>query len=503
MMADMPKPQLRGGKQKFESMEKVLCYEPDPNKVKIIYDAKILEVQTNLDERGRKQAEYLIHFQGWNSGWDRYVLEDLLLKDIPENRAQQEQLYIEAAELQKKVNKKKKVDRRASEISNKTIRNSLDSDIDSTIEKSVVVDNSEDEEIKFRKFQATDNSDAVSEADTDMQSEPSNSPIKQDNQEEGQIAPKVEVKQCDNLEEVSHEQIPLPLSEGIKRKLELDHDMVNVKKRLVRLPAQPNIVTLLEMFVRNYAITRLSQLEKQLVKSPYGQYKISGERELEMYEVAVNQITMCKEVAEGLRILTDCHLGKMLLYSEELEQFESSSSIRPHMENIERQVVGGDLLEPVVTPGGRTSRTSAGGRTRKPSTAVPDGDTDQSTGGKKRKSTSEVPGSVGSTSSGTATPTMTITTNAQYPQHARSHTILQQEVYSWKLVPESLYFEEPVTSSLVYGGIHLTRLVVKLPDLLSKMRFNIKSSKNIVKYLEFLVEFLTNQQDLFTDSNYL
>jgi len=94
------------GKLRFLAHEKVLAYEPDPNKAKVIYEAKILEVQTNLDEKGRKQNEYLIHFQGWNSSWDRYVLEDLLLKDTEENRVLQQQLLVEAKELHEKLSKK-------------------------------------------------------------------------------------------------------------------------------------------------------------------------------------------------------------------------------------------------------------------------------------------------------------------------------------------------------------------------------------------------------------
>ena len=35
---------LRQSKAKFTSGEKILCFEPDPKKVKILYEAKILEV---------------------------------------------------------------------------------------------------------------------------------------------------------------------------------------------------------------------------------------------------------------------------------------------------------------------------------------------------------------------------------------------------------------------------------------------------------------------------
>ena len=54
----------RGVKIKFSEGERVLCYEPDPSKTKVLYDSKVLEVVCNKDSKGRvKQVEYLIHFQ--------------------------------------------------------------------------------------------------------------------------------------------------------------------------------------------------------------------------------------------------------------------------------------------------------------------------------------------------------------------------------------------------------------------------------------------------------
>ena len=53
----------RGVKVKFTEGERVLCYEPDPTKAKVLYDSKVLEVVYNKDNKGRKQVEYLIHFQ--------------------------------------------------------------------------------------------------------------------------------------------------------------------------------------------------------------------------------------------------------------------------------------------------------------------------------------------------------------------------------------------------------------------------------------------------------
>ena len=59
-------------KSKFEQGERVLCYEPDPDKVKVVYEAKILEINVGKDEKtGIRRFEYLVHFQGWSSSWDR------------------------------------------------------------------------------------------------------------------------------------------------------------------------------------------------------------------------------------------------------------------------------------------------------------------------------------------------------------------------------------------------------------------------------------------------
>ena len=61
----------RTSEGKFEQGEEVLCYEPDPNKVKFIYMAKIIEIRIGKDDQGKKRNEYLVHFHGWNSTKDR------------------------------------------------------------------------------------------------------------------------------------------------------------------------------------------------------------------------------------------------------------------------------------------------------------------------------------------------------------------------------------------------------------------------------------------------
>jgi hypothetical protein len=50
-------------RMKFSDGERVLCYEPDPKKVKVIYDAKVLQATSSTDNKGKRVDEYLVHFQ--------------------------------------------------------------------------------------------------------------------------------------------------------------------------------------------------------------------------------------------------------------------------------------------------------------------------------------------------------------------------------------------------------------------------------------------------------
>ena len=66
---------------KFKEGERVLCFEPDPTKVRVVYDAKILQISQRQDEKRNKSSpEFLVHFQGWNASWDRFVPQSYLLK---------------------------------------------------------------------------------------------------------------------------------------------------------------------------------------------------------------------------------------------------------------------------------------------------------------------------------------------------------------------------------------------------------------------------------------
>lgn len=102
----------RGVRFVYSEGERVLCYEPDPNKAKVLYDSKVLECRVAKDVlSGKKSSEYLVHFYGWNSSWDRCVAEENILRDSPDNRQLQRQLAEEAAHHLKMSNKKLKLNK--------------------------------------------------------------------------------------------------------------------------------------------------------------------------------------------------------------------------------------------------------------------------------------------------------------------------------------------------------------------------------------------------------
>ncbi|XDV14333.1 hypothetical protein PO909_014604 [Leuciscus waleckii] len=98
-----------GMKFKFHKGEKVLCFEPDPSKAKVLYDAKVVDIATVKDDKGKRVPKYLIHFSGWNRSWDRWAAEDHVLRDSDNNRKLQRKLARKAlARMRKKGWKKRR-----------------------------------------------------------------------------------------------------------------------------------------------------------------------------------------------------------------------------------------------------------------------------------------------------------------------------------------------------------------------------------------------------------
>ncbi|CAB4054475.1 MSL3 [Lepeophtheirus salmonis] len=193
----------------FQPNEWVLCYEPDPCKVKVIYNAKILEIE---------DGEYLVHFRGWNSSWDRRVTQEFLLKDNPANRILQRSLAQNVSKKGSPENREKK------------------------------------------SFKET-------------------------------CPPK-----CSSFQRISEPFCP--------------------------------VVRVLEQYVRNFAERKVIHAERSLGRHnllPVTQRESLVATELESIQSAID---LCKEMAEGLRIILDYNLNNILLYEKESEVCVSVCSPR-------------------------------------------------------------------------------------------------------------------------------------------------------------------------------
>lgn len=106
----------------FSEGERVLCFEVDPNKAKVLYDSKIIKVldafprdSSGNTRKNKKKVEYCVHFNGWSRTYDRIVSEEQILKDTPSNRHLQRELA-EQAVSSLKIGKKLKLSKMPSSI---------------------------------------------------------------------------------------------------------------------------------------------------------------------------------------------------------------------------------------------------------------------------------------------------------------------------------------------------------------------------------------------------
>ena len=70
-----------GANTKYKVRARVLCYEPDSTKAKMLYNARVLFIRETKKRAEGREIEYLMHFVGWSSNWDCWVEEKSILLD--------------------------------------------------------------------------------------------------------------------------------------------------------------------------------------------------------------------------------------------------------------------------------------------------------------------------------------------------------------------------------------------------------------------------------------
>ncbi|XP_075226265.1 male-specific lethal 3 isoform X2 [Lycorma delicatula] len=445
----------RGIKSKFTEGELVLCYEPDPAKTKVLYDSKVLEINVNKDENGKKFLEFLIHFQGWNPTWDRFVTEDYVLKDTAENRQLQKELaekaqlttavkFCRGGNLYKRDRQKRR--RKLSEKINESL------------------------EAKRSLPEAARSHESSSESSSE------------------------------------EDPITIPIPEGLKKLLELDYCLINQENKLVKLPIKYNVLSILEGYVKDCATKALSNTQSENEK-PMRSSSSTSQNPVKSVESLRNKLNLCKEVVDGLRVYFDFTLKDLLLYQKEKEQYSRViAHIKQELNNSDSCAATGNTnfatvkqepstvikqehdssttlntsLQPsyVMSPVANDNKDSACSMV---SAAIIGAGGD----GDRRKSLRSHRSSVGyeftngvvgkthpvltnikdSVSSATSVSSVDtglrchyVTSPAVSSSSPRQEALLSQ-IMSWKIIPPEAHKKsEHVLPSQIYGAIHLTRL---------------------------------------------
>lgn len=255
-------------KYNFQLGEVVLCFEPDPSKARVLYDAKILETAQVRVKSGEEIPAYRIHFQGWNRSWDRTVAENYILKSSEENRR-----------LMKKLAETAKCYR-----NNRLRKTKIDDILDKAFKHKPLVFDFEEES-----------------SDSDSSGEDSNK-----KSHNGRNSSNESSDDDDVID------VELTIPQVLREKLEEDFLMINKRNKLLRLPAEPNIVSVLEGYVKNFSINVFYGLSDR--------WKFVGDKN---FSASMKSIPMCREVVDGIRICFDFTLPTILLYRFEKDQFSN------------------------------------------------------------------------------------------------------------------------------------------------------------------------------------
>uniref|UniRef100_A0A8C5FNT4 MSL complex subunit 3 n=1 Tax=Gadus morhua TaxID=8049 RepID=A0A8C5FNT4_GADMO len=489
-------------KYRFSRGERVLCFEPDPTKAKVLYDAKVLDVVlASSDQHGRRVPKYLIHFNGWNSSWDRWTEEDNVLGDCEETRTLQLKLARKAAGRMKRKGWGK--GRRQADVkpSLKTLPKEEDSDDPCKGAPDMTCTHEPIPSHDFVIFVSS-----VSFCHGVEEEEPQ---VKQESEDEASV-------QMD---------VSITIPDVLKKKLEDDCFYVNKRKRLVIVPCQTNVVHILESYVKHFAINRAF-----LANERYRRSQAAGQPALSPGAVPPEKNEdLCKEMVDGLRITFDFTLPMILLYPCEQAQFKKVSSSR--------------IFLPVSEP--------SLGRDRSPSPPGHNPPTPQSTDSQPALSdvsavtptttTPTLPGAAPTPAAPTAAspqpkrrlvepqaqPKFFFNLDRRTPGHSGSSSPLPltpsrerggpfyglesrrnnelNEVLSWRLTPDNYpTSDQPPPPSYLYGSQHLLRLFVKLPDILGQMHIPERNLRALIKHLELFLRFLAEfHEDFFPESAYV
>lgn len=281
-----------------------------------------------------------------------------------------------------------------------------------------------------------------------------------------------------SLEEGSlDDRVFLHIGDVLKKHIESDFEQVQQMIKPV-LPSQLPVVTILEHFVKSYAMKVLTSIPNQ-EKKPKRRHssiflkKEKSETNKVDFEAISQKIDLCKEVADGLRIYFNFILQDFLLYPEEKDEIPLTFSheeieeakrketvltindfyrnTQSRMSQVEKNSTNENNTESPSHPQSRrmSRLRSQSSRTNEDSdNKTENASAQSSSSGDEESYESEKRG---------------ILSKNWFPLNAAGlgteATKILEEVFAWRMLPENYEIEY----SMIFGINYLCRLVVKLP----------------------------------------
>ncbi|CAH1987097.1 unnamed protein product [Acanthoscelides obtectus] len=374
---------------------------------------------------------------GWNSSWDRCVDEEFVLKDTPENRqlqkdlAEKSQLQLGAYLYRRERKKSQKNSERASA--------------------------SED-----------GSSDSPTRMDTD-----DGHGMTTSSEEDSSIE-----------DEIIH----IEITPDLREILEYDYYAIKEKNKLLKLPVEPHVASILEQYYKHYVTNQIVGLtEKSTPKYrplPFHQNNVKPKPE----DIQKN-LQVCREVLDGLRIYFDNSINDLLLYDPEKGQiatkqvvFESPCS-DTKTEIKSEGCANSNNGNYTGTNDTELSRVTARRRTLRSNRSDSQVNGNASPSENNNCNSTQPGSSVASGSSDFAGPiTKTLT---------------------WHLLPDYVLQQQPPPPCMVYGATHLARLFVKLPELLTASNIAEETLKVLLRHIDMIIDFLSEHKEWFGEHYYI
>ncbi|XP_045460090.1 male-specific lethal 3 homolog isoform X2 [Harmonia axyridis] len=295
------------------------------------------------------------------------------------------------------------------------------------------------------------------------------------------------------------EYIPIEITENLKEFLKYDFCKIGQQKMLHKLPSEPNVANILEMYFKHFTNQQMSNITEKTGT----RYRNNPPPRPTLQDVH-KTILACREFLDGVRIYFDNYLNDLLLYKEEKGDnlYPTSQAVYPSIAAMCQAQQKSNKTTPkkpeTDTENGvqkkNTEPESSVGTSRKKSLrSYANQETQQTSNGSM--STAEA----GATTNNDNKPCSSIASSNSAEASAAP---APPDAIIWKALPDFVYNQRPLPPCLVYGATHLSRLMVKIPEILAASTITQERLKGVVEHLELFIVYLSDHGEWFGDKYY-